>query len=253
MINNKNDKEKSDFLFENNVDYPRIFRQNILLYAEKAGLSIAEVANQSRIPINTINSFLHHVSNDMKVSNATRIAKTLNISIDELVGANTLPEPTKESIQMCRELSGNDLRLIHWFIRYLYSQDQRNEPNRRYVSVMMLGMDNDGNLKITSEYERFEITDLTEPLKSKVFFGIKLNCDNYMPTYLPNDILLIANDRPPKSNEHALVRTGKYLFIIRRVVENGIAKYYSIRDGKYRIDETDVDELIGYVADTKNI
>ena len=48
-------------------------------------------------------------------------------------------------------------------------------------------------------------------------------CDHFMPTYSPYGILLIANDRN--------------------------AKYYSIRDDKYRIDEKDVDEVIGYVAD----
>ena len=68
--------------------------------------------------------------------------------------------------------------------------------------------------------------------------------------YSPYDILLIANDREPHINENSLLRIDGQLRIAKRKVENGSAKYYSIRDGKFRIDEKDVDEVIGYVAGT---
>ena len=35
-----------------------------------------------------------------------------------------------------------------------------------------------------------------------------------------------------------------------RKIEKGIAKYYSIRDGKFRLEEDNVDEVIGYIAGT---
>ena len=68
-----------------------------------------------------------------------------------------------------------------------------------------------------------------------------------MPTYSPYDILLIANDRNAKINENVLIRTDGNLFIAKRKVENGIVKYYSIRDGKFRLSEDEVDEVIGYI------
>ena len=73
-----------------------------------------------------------------------------------------------------------------------------------------------------------------------------------MPFYSPYDTLFIANDRPPKPFEHAVIRAGSYLFIAKRKFEKGTTKYYSIRDGKYRLSESDIDELIGYVVCTSS-
>ena len=69
-----------------------------------------------------------------------------------------------------------------------------------------------------------------------------------MPTYSPYDILLIANDRNAKTNENVLIRTDGNLFITKRKVENGLVKYYSIRDGKFRLNENDIDKVVGYIA-----
>lgn len=118
---------------------------------------------------------------------------------------------------------------------------------------MIPDINNNGDLKITSNYKKIEITDMDEPFKSKVFLGLQMNCDNYMPHYTPQDIILIANDRPPKPNENAVVRVKEFLFITKRKVENGVAKCYSIRDGKYWFDEKDTDELIGYAVPKKRL
>lgn len=248
MIYKKNFSKKSEKIFKNDVDFSETFRHNIWKYAEQKSMTIVDVANKSQIPINTINSFLHHVSNDMKVSNVSKIAKTLNISIDELVGADTLPELTKESIQICRDLPDNDLLLVRWFIRCLNDLNSKTEPNKRYITVMLPELDNNGDCKLISKFEKMEITDLKEPLRSKIFIGFRIISDYYMPYYYPDDIILIANDRPPMQNEHVVVRAGDYIFIVKRIFENGVARYYSVRDGKYRIDESEVDELIGYIV-----
>lgn len=250
-------KKQKDLSFQNermvkiSVDFSDTLRSNIFKYAEDKRMTIVDIANKSDIPINTLNSFLHHFSNDMKVFNAVKIAKTLGISIDELVGADTLPELTKESLALCRNLPENDLYLVRWFIRYLDALNKKSEPNKRYISAIIPTLTNNGDFKISSEYEKIEITDLKEPLRSKIFVGCRIASDYYMPHYIPGDVILIANDRPPKPNENVIVRTGKYLFIVKRKIENGTAKYYSIRDGKYRIDEEEVDELIGYIAYVK--
>ena len=97
-----------------------------------------------------------------------------------------------------------------------------------------------------------DITDIGEEYRSKIFFGITMPCDHYMPTYSPYDILLIANDRNAQGKENSLLRIDGNLYIAKRKVENGIAKYYSIRDGKFRINEEDVNEVVGYIAGTIN-
>ena len=117
---------------------------------------------------------------------------------------------------------------------------------------MELECNHNGNLKITTNYRHIDITNIGEECRGKVFFGITMPFEHYMPTYSPYDILLIANDRNANINENALIRIDGNLFLAKRKVENGSAKYYSIRDGKFRINEDDVDDVVGYIVGVLN-
>lgn len=247
-MENTNLKDISEKFITNHVDFMSAFRNNVLMYKDSLEISVENLAELSRMPTATLRSFLYNDTKDVKLSNAIYLARTIGVSLDELVGADTIPQLSRESLRICRNLPDNDLMLVRWFIRCLHDLNCNTEPNKRYVSVMLPEKDNDGNYKLVSRFEKVEITNLEEPLRSKVFIGFKMCSDYYMPYYFPNDILLICNDRPAKRTENVLVRAGDYVFLVKRIVENGVAKYYSLRDGKYRIDESEVDELIGYVA-----
>lgn len=251
MIKNENLHKIAKNLSADKLDYISAFRRNIYMYLEDDDINVSELAELSGVNLSTLKTFMYGNAKDVNLSNAVKLAHALNISLDELVGADTIPSFSRESLRICRELPENDLLLVRWFIRCLYDLNQKTEPNKRYVSVMLPELNNNGDYKLISKFEKIEITNLEEPLRSKIFIGFKLINDYYMPYYLPNNIVLIANDRPPMQNEHVLVRAGDYVFIVKRVVEDNVAKYYSIRDGKYRIDEKDVDELIGYIAYVK--
>lgn len=249
-MGNTNLKDISEKFITNHVDFMSAFRSNILTYKDSLEISVEALAELSRMPTATLRSFLYNDTRDAKLSNAIYLARAIGVSIDELVGADTIPQLSRESLRICRNLPDNDLMLVRWFIRCLADLNGKNEPSKRYVKVMLPEEDNDGNCKLVSKFENMEITDLQEPLRSKIFMGFKVISDYYMPYYKPNDIILIANDRPAKFNEHILVRVGNFIFIVKRISENGIGKLYSIRDDKYRIDESEVDELIGYIAYT---
>ena len=247
-MENEKLKKMSLNLCSNKQDYMKSFRRNVDMYISEKDITLREVAEIADMPFDTLKNFLYKDSADCKLSTAVKLARALNVSIDELVGAETINEVSRESIAICRNLPDNALYLVRWYIRYIDSLNRKNEPHRRYVSIMELECNHNGNLKITTNYRHIDITDIGEEYRSKIFFGITMPCENYMPTYSPYDILLIANDREPYRNENSLLRIDGQLRIAKRKVENGIAKYYSIRDGKYRIDEKDVDEVIGYVA-----
>lgn len=248
MLNEKKLEEIAQNLTADKLDFMSAFRRNVYLYADDKDITMSDIAEASDLSLSTVKTFLYGNSKNVTLATAVGLARGFRVSLDELVGADTIPELSRESLRMCREMPDNDLMLVRWFIRCLYDLNSRNEPNKRYVKVMLPELDNNGNYKLVSKFENLEITGLQEPLRSKIFIGFRLISDYYMPYYFPNDIILIANDRPAKPNEHVLVRAGDYVFLVKRLVENGIAKYYSIRDGKYRIDESEVDELIGYVT-----
>ena len=248
MMNKEKLKKISRNLSANSNDFMSAFRKNMFMYLEEKDITIKDISEESDIPFSTLNTFLYGDSKDIKLSTAVKLAKALNVSIDELIGAETINEVSRESISICRNLPDNAVYLIRWYIRYIDSLNKKNEPHRRYVSIMELECNHNGNLKMTTNYRHIDITDIGEEYRSKVFFGITMPCDNYMPIYSPYDILLVANDREPYYNEKSLLRIDGQLRIAKRKVENNIAKYYSIRDGKFRINENDVDEVIGYIA-----
>ena len=245
-------KELSLKLSSDSNDYMSAFRKNLFMYVDEKDITIKEISETADIPFSTLNSFLYGNTNDVKLSTAVKLAKALKISIDELVGAETISDVSRESIAICRNLPDNAVYLIRWYIRYIDSLNKKNEPHRRYVSIMELECNHNGNLKITTNYRRIDITDIGEEYRSKVFFGITMPCEHYMPTYSPYDILLIANDRNANINENSLIRIDGNLFLAKRKVENGSAKYYSIRDGKFRINEDDVDDVVGYIVGVLN-
>lgn len=249
-MNKEKLKKISKNLSANSDNFMSAFRKNMFMYIEEKDITIKDISEESDIPFSTLNTFLYGNSKDIKLSTAVKLAKALNVSIDELIGAETINEISRESLALCRNLPENELYLVRWYIRYIDSLNKKNEPNRRYVSIMKLDCNHNGNLKITTNYRHIDITDIGEEYRSKIFFGITMPCDNYMPIYSPYDILLIANDRNAKTNENVLIRTDGNLFIAKRKVENGLVKYYSIRDGKFRLNEDDIDEVVGYIAVT---
>ena len=233
-------------------NYMKSFRKNVDMYVSEKDITLREIAEMADMPFETLKNFLYKESTDCKLSTAVKLARAFNVSIDELIGAETINDVSRESIAICRHLPDNALYLVRWYIRYIESLNKKNEPHRRYVRVMELECNHNGNLKITTNYRHIDITCIGEEYRSKVFFGITMPCDHYMPTYSPYDILLIANDRDAKENENVLIRTDGNLFLAKRKVESGNAKYYSIRDGKFRLNEDNVDEVIGYISHVIN-
>lgn len=248
MLEREKLKKISENLSADRNNFMSAFRNNMYRYIADKDITMSDISKKSDVPMSTLNNFLYGNSQDAKLSNAIKLARALELSIDELVGADTIPELTRESIRMCRDLPENDLYLVRWFIRYLHGLNAKNEPNKRYISVMEVECNESGNLKITSVYSKADITNVNDEVKGKVFFGITMPCEHYMPYYSPYDILLIANDRSPRLSENCLIRMNGLLHIAKRKTESGNVKYYSIRDGKYRVNESDIDELIGYVA-----
>lgn len=252
MLQREKLKEISQNFTADRNDYMSAFRKNLSMYVDDKDITLKDISEKADIPFSTLNTFLYGDSKDIKLSTAVKLAHALNVSIDELVGADTINEISRQSLSICRNLPENELYLIRWYIRYIESLNKNNEKGHKYISVMQIECNENGNLKITTNYRHIDITCIHPERRGKIFFGITMPCDHYMPEYSPYDILLIANDRNAHGNENSLLRIDGCLFIGRRKVEDGIAKYYSIRDGKFRINEEDVDEVVGYVVGKLN-
>ena len=249
MYQTKNMKKNNeDFSVLNNGNFMETLRENVHTMRKEKNWTIRKLAEKADLSEDTLGPFLGGKSKDCNLSTLIKLAKALDVTLDELVGVDTNSKITRESLSICRKLPDNAVYLIRWYIRYIESLNRNNEPGKRYVSVMQLECNHHGNMKITSNYKHIDISHVNGEYRHKIFFGIKIPCEHYMPVYSPYDTLLIANDRIPAYNEHCLLRISNHLFLGRKKIENGITNYYSILGGKFKFSENEVEEVVGYVV-----
>jgi hypothetical protein len=250
MIDRQILNELSKNLSADRYDFMTAFRKNVNMYLKESHFTIRALSEEADIPFETLKSFLHMGTKDCKVSTAVKLARALGISVDELIGAETLEFDFKHNCAICRNIPENAMYLINWMVRHQERIYKSASEGSRVVSVMRPDVDKSGNLNPTYDFNTLDISSVSNDIKYKVFLGIQLPDDRYMPTYTPYDILLIANDREPSFNENCLVMCCGNLYIGKRIEDKDNMKYFSVRGGKFRLYEHEIDELIGYVAYT---
>lgn len=225
------------------------FRENINSYI--GNMTLSELSERAGIPFSTLRGMLYENNSDCNLSNAVKLAKVFSISVDELFGANTMEERTTDCLNTCRELPENSRYLISWFIQHQKTLNNRKE-NHKSVSIMKPKYKN-GHLVPSNDFFSIDIDDFSDNIKAKVFLGIQVNCEDFMPHYSPYDILLLANDRKPYETEKCVfLYYGKMMIGIRKEEENSV-KYYGIRNRNAIINESDIDELMGYIVETTTV
>lgn len=247
--------EKNNFFDENLVgnppNYIDSFRKNIFQLMDEHDLSLRELSEVADMSFETLKSFLYGNAKDCKLSTAVKIAKAFNISIDELVGAETMNPLTKESFALCRKMPDYVVYLIRSFIRHQYKLHSQFDENTINIPVLLPECQN-GYMQTTNVTETVCIDHLTSGLKSRICLGVRVPCEHYEPHFMPNEIILLAADRDAQHNERCVVTYKGHFFITRKIfyIENGTKKfkYMSLIDGKTEILPSDLDEKLGYVV-----
>lgn len=257
-MDNENLKKISYNLVTNSTNYIESFRENIYIYLKESNTTIRELAEKANIPFDTLKGFLYRKDvKDCKLSFAVSLARVLGTSIDELIGAEVLDSLTRERLAICRTLPKHSLYLVQWFIREQKRLNDEFSPKKGKVVSVMQPLYVNGRLNPTNVFEPLNIDILSDNVKSKVFMGIRITCEDYMPHYSPYDTLLLANDREAYIQERCVILYyGKILIVTKTErIENDkkIIEYIGIRDKNIIIKEQDVDTIIGYVVCTYNL
>lgn len=244
-------KKLSLKLTTNRNNYMSAFRKNIDMYIEEKDITLKETSELSDIPFSTLNSFLYGDTKDCKLSTAVKLARVFGVSIDELVGAETIESASRESLAICRNLPDHVVYLIRSFIRHqdkIYSKLDKKSVN---IPVLLPECVN-GYLTATNITTTVCIDNLTDNLKSKICLGIQIPCEHYEPFYMPNEILLLSADRGGLNGEKCvLCYKGNYFIAIKRIyTENNEkkVKYISLINNKTEIFPDEIDDKLGYVV-----
>ena len=247
-MKNQNSKNPEKKLVEKNTKYIDAFRRNIDMLMEQYEYTIKETAEIADISYDTFKTFLYDKeAKDCRLSTAVKLARAFHISIDELVGADTIDASNLENMKIYRTLPQGSKSFIDWHVKNQKFIHEKH-IDKRIINVMLPICANSGNLKLTSDYETLNIDHIGDDLYHKIYLGIQIPCLHYLPHYTQGDILLLANDRDAMRGENTVIIINDNVIITNRIVENGVAKYYGLRDKKFKSVETDNVEVLGYVA-----
>lgn len=234
--------------------YMETLKHNIERYMSFSGCTMKELAETANIPFATLNNLLYSKTHkDCKLSTVINLAKAMEVTIDELLGGITLPEDSR-LISTMRTLPKRIKYMIHWFLEYqIKLAETYNFNKQQIINVMYPTVKSSDCLLPSEDFRPLDISSYPMSTKTKVFLGIYISCDYYMPLYCPYDILLIANDRPARPNEICVIIYYGHLYLAKRqeIQENGVntVQFASLRDGLVRATEAEVEMVIGYVAD----
>lgn len=228
-------------------NYMSAFRKNVFQYVDDKEITLNQISEEADIPYSTLKTFLYGDSKDCNLSTAIKLSRAFGISVDRLVGAETVDtEIVDMALDYCK-LPKSSKGLVKWHLDNQVFLHE-NHKDKKEITVMKPYCNGNGNLKKTEEYELFDVSEQNKDVMHKVYFGIRIPCEHFLPYYKENDILLIANDRDAIKNERTVVLIGDNLMITNRVVENGVAKYYGLRDNSFRTEEKDFIQVVGYIV-----
>ena len=254
MVDKNTLRELSRNLTANPDDYMKSFRKNVFMYIERKDITLNELAEAADISLSTLRSLLYGDANDCHVSSVVKLARALHVSCDELLGSGTISPQTCESLQLTRTMPESFTHFVRWAIHYHHALLHSNKVSVRAIEVMRAECKDNGNLGMNNDFEVMDISDLNDDILPKVFMGIKIPCEHYEPYYYQGDILLLANDRKPRTGEVVAlgVKDNMWLYRCREERQNDkkIMNFYSLRDDKKCMSEEDGGFIIGYLVKT---
>lgn len=251
MVEKEKLKKMSMLLTANRNDYMSAFRHNIDMYIEEKDITLRELSELAEIPYSTLNTFVYGQSKDCNLSTAVKLARALEISVDELIGAETMDSLSKESLAICRNLPEHFVYLIRAYIRHIYKLFVKVDPSEYHIPVILPECHN-GHLQTTNINDVINIHHLNKTTRSRVAYGLKIPCEHYEPYYMPGEIVLLAVDRDGMNNEKCVIsHDGNIYIVIKKIyMEDNVkkVKYVSLLDQKNEFLRDEIDDKLGYVV-----
>ena len=231
-------------------NYMASFRENIVYLKKQRGWSVRILAEKSGISEDTLNTFLKGTAKDCNLSTAIKLARALDVSIDELVGAETIKKESRNCLAYCRVMPNHFVYLVRSYVTHVYKLFCKSEKED-FPIIVMLPECRNGHLQTTNVTSSIDISHLERDTRSKVAHGLKIPCDHYEPYFMPGEIVLLAVDRDAKDGEICVISHNGNYYIVRKkqFILNGIKKwkYISLFTDKEFLRE-EIEDKLGYVV-----
>lgn len=239
-----------NFTSNRNTDnFMYYLRKNLdMLIAEK-DITYSNLAEAAGISVSTLNTLMNGNSKDCNVSTIIKLARALNVTIDELVGAGTMSDGTRECVSRCRVMPVHFVNLARSYIRHIYTlwtKENGEEPR-----LVMQPECRRGHLQTTNVTTTVDISHLQRSTISRVAHGLLIPCDHYEPHFLKGEIILLAVDRDGQDGEICVISHDGEYYIVRKkmYIVDGQKKwkYMSLFTEKEFLKE-EIEDKLGYVV-----
>lgn len=241
-------KELSCRFTTNRDDWFSAFRHNMFILIDDGEITLRWISEEAGIPYSTLNSILYGTVKNPRIDVVIKIARALGITVDELIGAGTMSDGTRECVAICRTLPQHFVNLARAYIRHifkLFKKTTSKEPR-----LVMLPECKNGHLQTTNITTEIDVSHLQRSTISRIAHCLLIPCDHYEPYYLKDEILLLGVDRDGMDGETCVIdHEGEYYIVKKKsFIENGVKrwKYMSLFTEKEILKE-DVDDKLGYV------
>ena len=236
-------------LVSNRDNYMSSLRDNVGLLRTEKKWSVRVLAEKANISEDTLNTFLKGTSKDCNLSTVVKLARAFGVTIDELVGAGTMSDGTRECVSRCRVMPQHFVNLARSYIRHIYKLFEKTDSKE--PRLVMLPECRRGHLQTTNVTTEIDISHLQKGTISRIAHGLRIPCDHYEPYFLKDEIILLAVDRDGQDGEICVISHDGEYYIVRKkmYIENAQKKwkYMSLFTEKEFLKE-EIEDKLGYVV-----
>ena len=236
-------------LVSNHDNYMSSLRDNVGLLRTEKKWSVRVLAEKANISEDTLNTFLKGTSKDCNLSTVVKLARAFGVTIDELVGAGTMSDGTRECVSRCRVMPQHFVNLARSYIRHIYKLFEKTDSKE--PRLVMLPECRRGHLQTTNVTTEIDVSHLQKSTISRVAHGLRIPCDHYEPYFLKDEIILLAVDRDGQDGEICVISHDGEYYIVRKkmYIENAQKKwkYMSLFTEKEFLKE-EIEDKLGYVV-----
>lgn len=236
-------------LVSNHDNYMSSLRDNVGLLRTEKKWSVRVLAEKANISEDTLNTFLKGTSKDCNLSTVVKLARAFGVTIDELVGAGTMSDGTRECVSRCRVMPQHFVNLARSYIRHIYKLFEKTDSKE--PRLVMLPECRRGHLQTTNVTTEIDISHLQKGTISRIAHGLRIPCDHYEPYFFKDEIILLAVDRDGQDGEICVISHDGEYYIVRKkmYIENAQKKwkYMSLFTEKEFLKE-EIEDKLGYVV-----
>lgn len=215
-----------------------ILLNNINNFLSKNNWTIKNLSDFSNIPYESIKKLINGKVDNPSTYTICKIADALGCSIDFLLGRQNISNTVSKNLPL---RAFTLLEEIANFETHLAINNQKHNSLNIPVFVPT-GRMNDGFIFDSSTIEYIDISNVYSDLNDIAMCGVKITSSYLAPTYLYNDVLLVARDRYPYPEEIGIFLVNGRCYI-RKYMSGKVCSLESINGNDESIIMKNIDDF----------